>query len=189
MMPHRRATLIDGMILVAATAVGLAMMRACDPEFTQAPSAKFLKAGWGRPACLVAAWSLALIFLRARRPRPMLRHMLLRPGMAASFAVALAAIIALSRDVMAYQVLKILRPHTSEGGRSVDLFNTIWSSTSSSIPWVVGGAWITLLVMGRWRPASGWIERWGRILGFYWRLHPLISVVASAIVRLFPFLD
>ena len=32
----------------------------------------------------------------------------------------------------------------------------------------VAGAWLVLVVSGRWRPERGWIDRFGRVLGVLW---------------------
>jgi hypothetical protein len=182
-LSHRRFTLADGMILVAATAVGLAMARAYDPRFSAPGPPGFLKLGWGEPACVVAALALALILLRARRPQPRLRHMLLRPGMAACCALAAAVTVAIVFDVTHFVL------HPSALNAAQVLFNSIWYSAAGKIPWAVGGAWLTLTILGRWRPATSWLERAGRGVGLYWCLYPLLEAAAPALVHVFPFLN
>jgi hypothetical protein len=36
---------------------------------------------------------------------------------------------------------------------------------------MVPGAWLFLLLSGRWRAKADWIDRLGQILGAYWILH------------------
>jgi hypothetical protein len=182
-MSSRRFTLSDAMILVAATAVGLAMARAYDPTFSAPSPARFLKLGWGAPACVVAALALALILLRARRARPRLRHMLLRPGMAACCALAAAVTLAMLMNVTHFVF------HGPYHNVAHGLFNSIWYSSAHQIPWAVGGAWLTLLIMGRWRPANSWIERAGRAVGLYWCLYPVLEATAPVLVHFFSFLN
>jgi hypothetical protein len=171
------------MILVAATAIGLAMARAYDPKFSAPSPPRFLKLGWGEPACVIAALALALILLRARRPRPRLRHMLLRPGMAACCALAATVAMALVIDGTHF----VLHDPPPDAARI--LFNSIWYSAAWNIPWTVGGAWLTLTILGRWRPATSWIERAGRGVGLYWCLYPVLEAAAPALVHFFPFLN
>jgi hypothetical protein len=34
--------------------------------------------------------------------------------------------------------------------------------------WAVVVSWLTLALIGRWRPEPSWVDRWGRVLGFTW---------------------
>lgn len=181
-MHRRRFTLADAMILVAATAVGLAMARAYDPGFTSPSPPRFLKRGWGEPACVIVALALALILLRWRRPRPRLRHMLLRPGMAACWALATAVAVSIVIEVTHFA---LHGPHNT----AQVLFNLVWYGSAWKMPWAVGGAWLTLAIMGRWPPATGGIERAGRVIGFYWCLYPVLEAAAPALVYFVPFLN
>src|SRR4051794_7398091 len=100
----RRFTLMDGMILVASTAAGVAMIRACwgpgvpEPIATLGAPLAMPKAiqpwsPWIVPqranglamivVTLLVAWTPALLILRLRRPRPGLRRLMIRPGSAA----------------------------------------------------------------------------------------------------------
>ena len=56
-MSERRFTIIDAMTIVAATAVGLAMARAYNPQFSGERLPDFLKRGWAAPSCLMVALS------------------------------------------------------------------------------------------------------------------------------------
>src|SRR3954453_20841801 len=103
MEPTRSLTLLDGMIVIAATACGFAAIRGAVPEMLHmlptGPRVPFLMsrpvlgialvtlAAWPLPAM----WSIALLILRLRRPRPRWRRLSRQPGVAASCAVAFAA--------------------------------------------------------------------------------------------------
>ena len=54
-MSERRFTIIDAMTIVAATAVGLAMARAYNPQFSGERLPDFLKPAMGAPSCLMVA--------------------------------------------------------------------------------------------------------------------------------------
>lgn len=183
--PARRFTMGDAMFLVAATAVGLAMARAYDPDFTAARPAGFVRRSWGAPACLTAPWAIALIGLRAAGPRERPRLLLRGPGMAACCALTLALLIATVLNV----THEIGRGGAGPGRASDRLFNSAWYNAADLIPWAIGGAWFTLWKYGGRAPLADWIERAGCAIGLYWCLNPLLNVAAPVIVRVFPSLD
>jgi hypothetical protein len=39
--------------------------------------------------------------------------------------------------------------------------------------------WVTLALSGRWRPARGWLDRLGRVLGCCWLVLWLVYAVAN----------
>ena len=87
-IPDRRFSVLDAMILIAATAFGLAFSRAYFREYFQARHNQELH--WLRWAIVagalrsivylpvLASWSLALVILRLRIPRPRRRRLVLR---------------------------------------------------------------------------------------------------------------
>jgi hypothetical protein len=173
------------MAMVAATAVGLAMARAYDPTFSAEPLPDFLKRGWGAPACLMVALGLVLIPLQSRRPLPRPRDALLEPGVAASYASAMAVVVSTILNFMHSLVMAGSPTRIAP----LELFNSVSHNARTFIPWAVVGAWLTLSAMGHWRPAASWIERTGRAVGLYWCLYPVLEAMASIIVRLIPLLD
>jgi hypothetical protein len=181
-MSERRFTLIDAMVMVAATAVGLAMARAYDPQFSGEPLPDFLKRGWGAPSCLMVALGLFLIPLRLWRPRLRPRDDLLEPGMAASYATGMAVVVS--------TILNFTHSIVMEGSLKriarLEVFNSVSHQHRTLIPWAVLGAWLTLAAMGHWRPATSWIEWTGRVVALYWCLYPVLEVTASLIVRVIP---
>jgi hypothetical protein len=181
----KRFTLSDAMILVAATAVGLAMARAYDPMFSGAPHAKFVKLAWGAPAGVVSAWGLAVIVLRLRRPRPRVRRLLRQPGMVACCAL----VFALGIGAVWPMAHRVIRNRPVLHGLFDQLFNTIWNSAAYFVPWSIAAAWVTLTLSNRWRPVPDWVDRLGRVVGLYWCLYPVLEAVAPAIVRILPFLE
>lgn len=163
----RRFTLLDMLILTAATAIGLAWTRAFLSDFSAVfPSSHPQTGSWmllrarihGITTCLLTSWTLALFAIQLRGPRPRLRRLAQRPGTAACSAAALIAV---------YQALRLLswsliRPPS---------FQPIWISVTMwqpSISAAVVAAWLTLAMSGRWRAEPDWIDRAGRVVGACW---------------------
>ena len=98
----RRVTLIDAMVLVAATAVALLPIRLVYPSFLieafpieWAPESVWsIALAWNWIlGPFTVAWSIALWVLRLLQPRPSLRRVFRQPGMAASTAVVLSVLL------------------------------------------------------------------------------------------------
>jgi len=47
----------------------------------------------------------------------------------------------------------------------------------------VAGAWLIMILGGRWRPARGWIEWFGRALGVAWLLEWIVPTILRAFLR------
>ena len=115
----RKFTLLDAVILLAATAIGLAGVREYfDMLFTQ--SFRLPSGGWTPGAILghiprvleilfplLVAWTPAVLVLRLRRPRPVLRRLFLQPGASACGAITLALVLGLSEILVdfSYQIM------------------------------------------------------------------------------------
>lgn len=184
----RRPTLLDGMILVAATAVGLALAR----EETGWTLRHYLMPWraipleWVGTAVydlvlatlpLPAAWSAGLLLIRLIGPRPALRRLTVQPGAVALLAVGLALASRLAG-------LAVLTARVWLAGPSPGIQGSLWSiprlslaivdSVHVSSGWArslsvaVLVAWSLLALGGRWRPEPSWIDRAGRLLGAYW---------------------
>ena len=86
----RRVTIADGMVLIAAMTVGLAMARSYARSlYRDIPAPSSLRTFLlfqGTMPCLVFTLMLALIPLRLRRPRPRLGSLVRQPGFAACCA-------------------------------------------------------------------------------------------------------
>jgi hypothetical protein len=161
---ERPFTLIDAMILVAATAVGFGILRDWAAPAIWYP--------WPRLRSIVdfthvvlgmmnLYWTIAVVGIRLRRPRPSLRRLGRQPGFVAGVAVLLMTLI-----------YNLLRLYMILGPRRV-LWERLYAfvlnlSSVQSIAPAVAVAWMVLAVSGRWRPDSGWIDRLGRCVGFLW---------------------
>jgi hypothetical protein len=155
----RRFTLADGMILIAAAALGLGLQNT------------LLTAGippWMKQyGMLLTPWLIAtpigLLGLRAMHPRPTLRRICRQPGTVAC-AASLAAIsmrgLLNAIDDVIYQVMG---SHNVHG-----LSHWIWDYYAEAL--VAGGwvalAWAVLASARAWRSEPSWIDRAGRVYGW-----------------------
>jgi hypothetical protein len=192
----RRFLLSDAIVLVAATAIGLFVFLPYypvtwldwNPPFPPAP--KFY--GWvGRvwnrlvlASPIVMAWTLAILGLRLRRPRPRLRRLLRQPGFVAGLVAAMVLVVRLfgfatmCARVVGRPALSILTVRRTGGGGALRglpfgnlfLFFEVdhFLGTMALVGTSVAASWIFLLASGKWRPERGWIDRAGRVLGWFW---------------------
>jgi hypothetical protein len=158
----RRLTLSDILILVAATAAGFALARACMAHF-----------GWGLAVERVAWWAqwtrlvsnvplaltLAYFPLRLQGPRPSFRRVARQPGTVASCAVVLAVTLsALRLSADAVRRTPPLGTH--------NLFVSVVSHIV--IAHSVAAAWMAMWLTVGWQPRRDWVDAMGRILGVFW---------------------
>jgi hypothetical protein len=183
--PSRRFSLMDAMVLVAATAAGLAGLRCAAGDLAElgaecwesvavvtAPPDDWSFWGWAMyssfgllalfvPFCW--AWTLAVAGLSLRQPRPRRRRLASQPGAIACYSAAFALIPALAG------VLCLI---FMSGSESASDWDTVFSRSFILVPALTGfaviGSWAPLVIGKRWRAGSTWIDRAGRVLGFYW---------------------
>ncbi len=109
--PRRKFNVLDAMVLVAASAAGLALLRYDHKNLSLLladygviiGSKETWESSWvvfyaisstiRRTQPLLFAWTLALLLLRLRRPRPVLRRLARQPGLAACVSVVLVSLI------------------------------------------------------------------------------------------------
>ena len=185
-MARRRFTIADGMILIAATACGLAWTGRVWRGFklaTPTPTGSWL---WfcdrGELAlvmtlpCLLFL-TIAVAILRVRRPRPSWRRIARQPGMTALMAALLFLPVALPPIVLfadfSYQMRNPGKSFWVEDETWADLPIALFVFLMFAIPApgiAVIVAWTMLAVQGRWRNEPSWIDRAGRVLGVTWIL-------------------
>lgn len=180
MLPPRKFTLLDGLILIAATAPGILSLRAIRPEvgfwprhWTTPETVQLVVALVALVLPCVLTWTLALPVLRLYRPHPPARRLSRQPGMVASAAVALAlALTALA--IGAGILLKIAQADPiswPKGERDwLAMAVEVLAVFSPLVALAVAGAWASLVLGGRWRAERDWIDRAGRTLGVVWML-------------------
>ena len=158
----RRISILDVMILVAGSAVGLALARTLggDPAtitiLLSRPGSFFL-----------LAQTFAYLPIRLRRPRPTLRRLIGQPGLAACLAVAIVAAI----DAASWGIFwSKLNPEDARA-----MVARYWRLSHEHPGPAVAATWLGLVLSRRWRPEPGWIDRVGRLIGALWLLTLLLD--------------
>jgi hypothetical protein len=195
----RPFTLLDAMVLVAATAIGLGALRAAVGDFTElrqqlreslssasqtpvgwSPLSWAIVSGYGLVATAMVpfcwAWTVALVILRQRRPRPPRRRMGRQPGALACSAAALLLVPALVGPLWWCAVTGLfgsMRYESAEWQKTLAVYFIFIPALTG---FAVIGAWWSLYFGRRWRPESSWIDRVGRALGVYWIATVLLPV-------------
>jgi len=171
----RRFTLIDAMVLIAATAIALVPIRIFLWESWHFPdelsAAEIWRTGLDVNVNLIPlalTLSFALSLLGMRKPRPNIRRVYRRPGMAACTAALVYAVLSVTGYVGFLYFTNAL------GNVKFDSNNviTLWIRIGMQPMFLLGGAvasvWIVLWLSGVWRAERSWIDRAGRALGIYW---------------------
>jgi hypothetical protein len=144
-----------------------------------------IKGLWGclvLAAPLVMAWTLAILALRLRRPRDRWSRLVRQPGLIAGLMAALVLAWRLvgfatmcirvnSRPNLSILTVRhgALSGHWSGWPPPYLLFETDhYLDTMATIGVAVASSWLLLLATGRWRPERSWIDRVGRVLGWFW---------------------
>ncbi len=194
----RRFTLFNAMVLVAATAAGLAMTRlvAGFPQFNRTFSS-FPPTGvdedvlywihhlafW--PVPVLTTWTLALLILSLPRHRPTLRRLARHPGTAAGLALLLSLIMITLYDAKDFTMR--LTTGRDMKGLWHNWWIWHWIELGHRTGFIVIVAWLTLALSGRWSARADWHDRLGRISGVCWILLGLIwfaDDLLASIVRL-----
>ena len=156
----RRITVVDLMALVIGVSLALALNRA---ENAEAPPGVM---NW-RPSKLarigevlrpieefvIVAATLPLLLLRLRQPRPGLRRLVVRPGGAAITALSVCLLYGVVNGLLAVVV-----------GGSWWWWTSAFSAGTSICAPCVAGAWLVILISGRWRWGD-WVDVLAQITG------------------------
>ncbi|HEY2155711.1 MAG TPA: hypothetical protein VGH33_08775 [Isosphaeraceae bacterium] len=174
---RRRHSIADGMIVVAAVAVGLVLVRETLPIdlWVSREWARLVTNGVILLADFLVPSTFALVAIQLRQPRPSIRRLVRRPG----FLGCLAACVAMAAACAFLAVVEVFARVT--GSRRVDI-DLIYIFAVPGIGFSVLGAWTALAANGRSRrPAPGGIDRAGWLVGWGWLLLPgIIWVVIFA---------
>ena len=162
--PCRKFNLGDGMILIAASAVGFTLFRAFARGTTPTTAWAHYLMICGTP--VMVAGSLACLMIRIRNPRPSRARICRQPGMIASLGAALMLVIWMALDGSA-ALIAPKRQFMDEGAFS-----------GISVGPVILGAWIALGAARALRFERGWIDRMGRVVGVGWLLLMLITLLS-----------
>jgi hypothetical protein len=180
---ERKLRIADIMILIAATAVALAAVRFIWSGGGSAPSVLGLPLtpwGWGAAAVILSAWGvmiamLALIPLGLRQPRPTLDLLCRQPGWLACSAVALTLVLStLIHIPMIAIAIAGQRQGMTSGQLAMISVRALLFQLPDQAVFAIAGAWMTLALVGAWRPNRRWIDRWGFRFAIYLLLYPLL---------------
>jgi hypothetical protein len=165
---RRKLTLFDLLTLIAATAVGLALLRVSidgmeDRVMAKSPGTLIqsrITACRTYASCFLAPWSVAILVLKLRTPRASSQRMEREPGfiacVAANSGVALYVILCLIQFAMG----KLLFTPFA-------ISRITWSLVNYAAL-MVTGAWLSLVLDSRWRSETDWVGVAGRIVGISW---------------------
>jgi hypothetical protein len=177
--PTRGFTIVDAMILAAATAGGCAWFRAVvinswSHDFPESWHERIAVKGILATSALLMAWSAAFLVIRLRQPRPRFRRLARQPGMVACSAATVAIL---------YQLLWMLLVGMKWGLQTaytkgyLPSGKGVLSTVGAEAELWVAGAWLALALGGRWRSERSWIDRLGRILGLTWIMVKVIRII------------
>ncbi len=188
---RRNLTVMDGIVLVAATAAGLTITRHYYDVIGELPGIEL-----HRGMSLMQVWywayhrgcmlqvssiilSLTLLALRLRQPRPRFRRLMRQPGTVACWAILLVVLLRLLGMVEGALLARAvgLRWHQIvfdvdeiDRAYSLPLVFTGAADLAPQMCLAVAVSWALLLVGGQWRAEPSWIDRMGRVLGTYYIL-------------------
>jgi hypothetical protein len=165
---RRPFTLLDGMILVAATAGGFGLCRAIFVErfaqlWTSRPVSGRIALTYLFSQPCVVMEMIGYIVICLRQPRPRLRRIMDQPGMVACMTV----VGFLSFTILSFAAILPFGQGTYFPGPRLwlDAFLTIFPAPAGI---AVAVAWIILALGRRWRCDRNWIGGLGLALGIYW---------------------
>lgn len=178
----RPFTIADGMILIAATALATAWIARAwrllgDQQSSLADDV------WGYALIAIIAalpflvvWTMAMVVLSARKPRPVWWRASREPGASASLAAALSLVVSMP-IITAIVLISVMRTRTSDEVRGLlpVVFLQFLSMAAPLVGFVVLMTWSLMGVQNGWRCKATWIDRLGRVLGFLWIVAGTIS--------------
>jgi hypothetical protein len=112
---------------------------------------------------VLVAWTLAVLILSLWQSWPTLRHVARRPGFIACVMVVVALV-----DRGTYFAIRV----TTEGGPINDRISLHLANSLLTLPEFVGllisGAWLALVLSGKWSRRPTGVDRVGCLLGLCW---------------------
>jgi len=175
----RNVTLIDVVVLGAATAAGFAVFRALriDLAMHSRPVGESWPSRMADQALLsivpfLITWTLAFPFIRLRAPRPPLRRLARQPGIAGCTAASVGIIYELTWMAL------IARKHGLQLAINrglVPAYSGFLRLTGDLVSLWVAAAWMVLALGGWWRAEPRWVDRLGRLLCLAWIVTRLVE--------------
>jgi hypothetical protein len=185
---RRRIILFDLMSLIAATALGLSLTQLGWPRSSVNPSlvwtlslpfygsnfSGYPSKTWILPVaervapilpCL-ATWTGAFLASRLRGPRPRRRRLFRQPGFVG--AVAALSVLIIESALLIISGVIDGRFRGSNSAALAEFAANAVILLAHHAGWSVAVSWLTLALIGQWRPEPTWVDRWGRALGLTW---------------------
>jgi hypothetical protein len=174
---ENRFNVIDAMVLVAATAAGLAAGRDASVRWADGNRERVMLYA----LAMAVMWTFAIFLLGLTRHRTELRGMACRPGFSAVVAVMVERVInsleSIAQEVTQNPIFRVAPDSLTEW--SWFLFHeTFWHGTIDFGPaGAVSASWLVMAMAGCWHAEKSWIDRIGRTLGCFWILVTVVNRV------------
>ena len=174
----RRLTIVDGMILVAASAVGIwvgryglfmwvyVLFKGFNAE-VWAENPFGLAWSWGslylkHSQTIVSIFTFTVLLLRLLPPRPSVRRLARQPG----FVACLVGSVSIC--VGGVLNLAVIGANPAPGFEAQVYAQFFLMPQMGSPGLTILACWLVSRLGGWWRPERTWVDRSGRILGVYW---------------------
>jgi hypothetical protein len=162
--------IVDGMVLVAMTALALLLVRVevtnggfhCDARSPIAYTGDLAQFAGPCVPPFLAAWSVSLTISALRSPRVVRRKLGGQPGVVACCTASAIACLALALGVWELSLGGPWRASAIAAHAPV-----LCAAVAGE---AVAGCWAAMAIFGRWRPGWNWIDRMGQALGVGWVL-------------------
>lgn len=167
---QRRLHLVDLVILVLATAIGLVAIRQDLEALFTRPEEGLLHPDfypWTNPLILskavtveiwLMAWTTGWLIVQLRQPRLRLRQLSRQPGFVARFS---AVVITLVFGPLTWTLIRSITRGTNSWLNRLAFGDLV----SSQIGAAVLAGWALLVASGRCRIRAGWLDRVGQVIG------------------------
>jgi hypothetical protein len=171
----RKFTLVDAMVLIAATAIAFVPIRLFLWENWHFPEEHTVPEIWRAGleinvslVPLAVSLSMAVWLLALKKPRPSLRRVFRKPGIAACTVTLVYSIL----SSLGYLIFLRFSHALDRGTFNDPASAMLWIRIGMQPIFLVGGAvaslWTVMWLGGTWYAERSWIDRAGRVLGIYW---------------------
>jgi hypothetical protein len=162
--PCRRFGVLDGMILVAGSAVGIFLGPKALPESHGDMCWVYDLVVFS--GFVVMLSSVLMLIFRLRQPRPPMRRVANQPGFAACFAMVTIQMALIAGEAIDESCFRWFNAGSARRDWS-DVLNFVLGN-NFVLSWAVIIPWSLLVIGRRWRAERGWIDGIGQLIGYAW---------------------